>query len=333
MIRVSAGIIRREGKILICQRGEGRQNAGLWEFPGGKQEAGETAAVCLRRELQEELSLPVTEPRLLCTREAQGIVFDFLTCETNAEPVLTEHAAYEWIAPRQMLFRDFCPADTAVARALAVQDPPLMHFMWDFDGTLMDTYPAMVGAFRAACRRYGVEVAPDYALNLMKNNLGYCIRTVAEENGLDPVALRAAYDEEENAFPDSAVIPLPGIPETLRALHAMGGRHYLVTHRNGRAWRFLEASGLLELFAGGVTAEDKLPRKPQPDMVQAVLDRYGIDPATAIMIGDRPLDGEAGRNAGILSCMYDTENRFPDDAAELRCEDARGLVGLLVGRL
>lgn len=52
-MRVSAGIIfDRQGKILICQRGEGRKNALLWEFPGGKQEPGETAEACLTRELR-----------------------------------------------------------------------------------------------------------------------------------------------------------------------------------------------------------------------------------------------------------------------------------------
>ena len=65
MIEVSAGVVYdREGRILICQRGEGRSNAHLWEFPGGKREAGESAAECLIRELTEELSLPVTEVAL-----------------------------------------------------------------------------------------------------------------------------------------------------------------------------------------------------------------------------------------------------------------------------
>jgi len=331
MIRVSAGIIRREGKILICQRGEGRGNAGLWEFPGGKQEAGESAADCLKRELQEELSLQVTEPQLLCTREAQGITFDFLACETDGEPVLTEHAAYAWAAPRELLKYAFCPADTEIARSLAVQSPPLMHFLWDFDGTLMDTYPAMVQAFVNACASFGVTVTAERALNLMKNNLGHCINCIAEENGLTYEELHAAYYREEDAVPDNAVVPLPGIPETLRALHNLGGRHYLATHRNARAWDFLAANGLKELFAGGTTKEDNLPRKPEPDMVLAVLARHGIDPATAIMIGDRPLDTESGRRAGILSCMYDVEGRFPHDPAELRCEDAWELTKILTG--
>ena len=62
MLEVSAGIVfDREGRILICKRGEGRKNAHLWEFPGGKREAGESAESCLLRELKEELSLPVSE--------------------------------------------------------------------------------------------------------------------------------------------------------------------------------------------------------------------------------------------------------------------------------
>ena len=49
MIEVSAGIIRRDGLILAAKRGEGRKNAHLWEFPGGKREPGEDAAACLVR--------------------------------------------------------------------------------------------------------------------------------------------------------------------------------------------------------------------------------------------------------------------------------------------
>lgn len=80
MMRVSAGIVRYpDGRILICRRGEGRKNAHLWEFPGGKQEAGESPEDALRRELLEELSLPIADVSPLCRREAQGIAFDFLT--------------------------------------------------------------------------------------------------------------------------------------------------------------------------------------------------------------------------------------------------------------
>ena len=54
-IEVSAGLIFRAGQLLITQRPAGGHLAGLWEFPGGKREPGETFEACLRRELQEEL--------------------------------------------------------------------------------------------------------------------------------------------------------------------------------------------------------------------------------------------------------------------------------------
>ena len=92
MTEVSAGIVRDgEGRILVCRRGEGRRNAHLWEFPGGKREPGEDAAACLRRELEEELRLPITAVRPVWEAEEGGIRFTFLTAETAALPVLTEH--------------------------------------------------------------------------------------------------------------------------------------------------------------------------------------------------------------------------------------------------
>lgn len=66
MILVSAAIIRNTaGEILICQRGAGGSCAFLWEFPGGKQEAGETAADCLVRECREELGIEIDIVALL----------------------------------------------------------------------------------------------------------------------------------------------------------------------------------------------------------------------------------------------------------------------------
>jgi 8-oxo-dGTP diphosphatase len=59
MTEVAVGILRRENKILLCQRKHGGRYACKWEFPGGKFEIGETAEQCLLRELHEELSIHV----------------------------------------------------------------------------------------------------------------------------------------------------------------------------------------------------------------------------------------------------------------------------------
>lgn len=327
MIEVSAGIIRRrDGRVLICQRGEGRSNAHLWEFPGGKIETGESPCDCLRRELMEELSLPVEGLQEVCRQEAQGILFHFIEGTTEAEPILTEHEAFAFVTDREMLRYAFCPADTPVARAMALNAPPLRHFFWDFDGTLLDTYPAMTEAFVRMAARAGFAIQPQRALNLMKENLTHALQVVAGENNLDAAALLPMFREEERLTLPRLIRPVPGIPEALRALP---GQHYLVTHRDHDALTYLEQTGLKAYFTDFVVADDGFPRKPQPDSLLHLMRKHGLDAAECIMIGDRPLDTAAGRNAGMLSCLLDEENRFPHDPCELRTNSAHELPSLL----
>lgn len=68
-IDVAAGLIFRDGKLLIAQRRAGDHLGGIWEFPGGKREAGESYEACLRRELLEELGVEV---------EVQGLIEEIL---------------------------------------------------------------------------------------------------------------------------------------------------------------------------------------------------------------------------------------------------------------
>lgn len=311
-IRVAAGVIQRQdGKVLICQRGTGRRNAFLWEFPGGKLEPGETAAACLERELMEELSLPVHGLKELCSGQAQGIQFLFLKGHTQAEPVLSEHLDYAFVSPREMLQYDFCPADVPVARALALNDPPVCNFFWDFDGTLMDTYPAMVMALCHVAHARDIPMMPEEALGLLKFSLSRGLEAIGE----DTEQLLAEYRQQERRLLEELIRPVAGIPE---ALAALPGKHCLVTHRDQSAMDYLAAANLAHYFTDSVTGDDGFPRKPAPDGLLHLMHKHGLDPNTCIMIGDRPLDIAAGRNAGMLTCLLDAEKFFPDTPCDIR---------------
>ena len=95
-MRVSAGLCFQGEKIWIFKRGPGRKNAHLWEFPGGKEESGETPADCLVRELREELSLEVSPPQIVREADCEGIHFTFLRCEALNAPRCTEHEDCHW---------------------------------------------------------------------------------------------------------------------------------------------------------------------------------------------------------------------------------------------
>ncbi len=328
MTEVSAGVIRnRENRILICQRGEGRRNAHLWEFPGGKLEAGESPEECLRRELVEELKLPVQDLRIRCTREAEGIRFHFIEGATDALPVATEHEDVRFVTPRELLAYPFCPADAPVARELAFAG--VRHAFWDFDGTLLDSYPGMVRAFVAGAADLGLTLDPARVLSLMKNCLRHCVETVSGESGLTVSELYGAYRPHEAAELNDGLPPVAGIPETLAALEQAGARHYVATHRNLACRELLEKAGLLSHFTDFVTEEDGLPRKPAPDMLLHLMEKHGLSPGECVMIGDRPLDTEAGLAAGMMGVLLDGENRFPEGKCDLRIADVRELIPLM----
>ncbi len=105
MIKVSAGIIRKNGSILLCRRKPTARYPLEWEFPGGKFEAGESALECLRRELREELSIEIADAKPYHIQKAfypdSGMfeVHFFTVDEFAGEPVNNVFDAIRWIRP------------------------------------------------------------------------------------------------------------------------------------------------------------------------------------------------------------------------------------------
>ena len=134
------------------------------------------------------------------------------------------------MTPRDMLQYDFCPADIPMARKLALSG--IRHMFWDFDGTLLDSYPGMVRSFMAGARDFGVDITPERILALMKVNLTHCCQVVGEENSIPTEELLRAFRRHEQEELAKGLPPVDGIPETLKALHDAGIRHYVATHRD-----------------------------------------------------------------------------------------------------
>jgi 8-oxo-dGTP diphosphatase len=115
-INVVGAVIVREGLILCAQRGPVGALPGMWEFPGGKTEAGETPRDALAREITEELECEIAVGELITTTSHEydfGIVeLTTFYCELlSGTPVLTEHAEAVWRAPAELSSLEWAPAD------------------------------------------------------------------------------------------------------------------------------------------------------------------------------------------------------------------------------
>ncbi|MHC6178017.1 (deoxy)nucleoside triphosphate pyrophosphohydrolase [Glutamicibacter sp. X7] len=114
-INVVGAVIEHEGFVLCAQRGSGSL-AGMWEFPGGKIEPGETARAALQREIDEELKC-IVEVGEEVTTTTHDYEFGVVTLTTfycrllEGEPQLTEHTEVRWLAPSKLSSLEWAPAD------------------------------------------------------------------------------------------------------------------------------------------------------------------------------------------------------------------------------
>ncbi|MGY0836218.1 (deoxy)nucleoside triphosphate pyrophosphohydrolase [Aerococcus urinaeequi] len=124
-IHVVGAILIKDQRILCAQRGGEKSLAYLWEFPGGKIEAGETAQVALKRELAEELKITVDlAPDIF---DNSTYEYDFgrvhlttIICQLKeGEPILTEHEAIKWLNPNELQNLDWAPADLPAVEKLS----------------------------------------------------------------------------------------------------------------------------------------------------------------------------------------------------------------------
>lgn len=120
---VAAAIIQQEEKFLLTKRKPGSDLEGLWEFPGGKKESGETLEGCLRREVKEELGVEISEPTFFHSLRHQysdrEVELHFFTCSIiQGNPQALDCAEMAWVPKHELIFYDFPPADIPVLRKI-----------------------------------------------------------------------------------------------------------------------------------------------------------------------------------------------------------------------
>ena len=122
-IEVSAALIFRDGQLLITQRHAKSHLGGLWEFPGGKREAGETFEQCLVREIREELGVEIFVGELFeeirHDYPEKSVHLKFFICQLiSGEPQPLDCAAVKWIEQAQLDAHEFPAADAQLREKL-----------------------------------------------------------------------------------------------------------------------------------------------------------------------------------------------------------------------
>lgn len=121
--RVAAAVVYRDGNILITRRAPGEKLAGMWEFPGGKLESGESPQSCIVRELREELGVDSDAGEILTTSvfTYPGGTIELIAVTVSLRSaVLTLHVhdRAEWVTPLDLMSYELAPADIPIAEEI-----------------------------------------------------------------------------------------------------------------------------------------------------------------------------------------------------------------------
>lgn len=187
--------------------------------------------------------------------------------------------------------------------------------IWDFDGTLFDTYPGMVWAFKKALLEKGIEEDDMDILKPMKISMTHAFDYFNDKYNLGD-GFYNMYSKYEKLIPMEKVVPFSNIKEICSSFNKSGGKNFVLTHRGNSTFKYLEAHDMLNYFEEVVTKHNCFKRKPDPEGFKYFTDKYEIPPQDILGVGDRECDILGAQRAGMKTCLFSTndiEINFPSD--------------------
>lgn len=207
-------------------------------------------------------------------------------------------------------------------------DPDALALVvFDWDGTLMDSISRIVRCLESAIEEIGAEPRTRAQL---RDIIGLGVRQATETlyPGADDRFVQALALSYRSHYRERERTPTPLYPDAEDVLHTLAQRGYLLAIATGKSRRGLDealrSTGLTDYFAATATS-DEHPSKPHPGMLSFLLDRLGVDPRDAVMVGDSTYDLEMASclkvtGVGVTHGAHDPERlRVCRPAALIQC--------------
>lgn len=189
------------------------------------------------------------------------------------------------------------------------------NYIWDFDGTLIDTYPLMVKAFKKALNEMNKDASEKIIHKQLKKSSSVAFGYFnLDEN------FRKRWKRIERQMDKSLAKPFDGIIKLIETLKNEGARHFIITHRDQSTYDFLEHYQMLNLFDDVLTIEQANKRKPDTDMFEQLMSKYALNPWDTLNIGDRNLDMLPAKALNMKTCLYNPRQKVIDFQVDIEVQ-------------
>ncbi len=181
----------------------------------------------------------------------------------------------------------------------------IKNIIWDFDGTLFNTYPAIITAFKRVLGEFGIDVEDEEILAYLKISVTHAIKHFMSLYSLkNDFIERISFYEKNTDL--SMVQPFPYAKEKCFDFKQNGGRNFILTHRGNSTLLLLKHYEMLDYFEEIVTKHHHFKPKPDPEGFNYLINKYNLPNDSILSIGDRECDILGAKQAKIITCLYDT---------------------------
>jgi len=197
------------------------------------------------------------------------------------------------------------------------KEPRYTDLIWDFDGTLFNTYPAMARALARALAKMGHQLPASEAHRLLKVSLHHAVEVSRNLFGpIEKEELEKRFLQERRMVEELLSHPFPGARAVCERMLALGGRNFIYTHKEKAVvQRLLHRFDMEKLISGIAAGDEGHPRKPSPQGFLHLVEQHKLTPPATLTIGDRPLDITAAHAAGLAAAQLVEEgSRIAEDA-------------------
>lgn len=184
----------------------------------------------------------------------------------------------------------------------------MKHIIWDLDGTLVDSYEQIIKVLENVFSQH-MEFNHGQVLSFIKKeSVKAYFEKMASQLGLSNELLYQDYLTFNAMIPATSYQMIEGAITTLNALKDY--QHYIYTHRGASTLEILKNHQILDCFVEVITSDNGFERKPSPDALVYLVEKYGMDKELTYYVGDRSLDVLSGKHAGIKTIYYGEKNDY-----------------------
>jgi len=180
------------------------------------------------------------------------------------------------------------------------------HFIWDFDGTLFDTYPMILAIHEQALLEYGINEDMDLIFEILKEQstkelIEYFSKkyNISKEKYIESYKKKSHMDEYINLANQ-----FENVSDVCKYIVDKGYKNYIISHRDESITRFLDKHNMTNLFETVIIPNMGFKRKPNTEMFEHLIKKYNMSKDEVLSIGDRNIDLVPASKIGIDTCLY-----------------------------